>query len=737
MCGLVGFWSDLAEVGAESGMRCLRAMARSIAHRGPDSEGYWLDEKVGVALAHRRLAILDPSPAGAQPMASDRGRYMLVFNGEIYNHLALRKRLEAESGAPCWRGHSDTETVLAAIERWGIQDTLKQLVGMFAMAVWDRQRRRLTLARDRMGEKPLYYGRIGKNFVFASEIKALCKFPGFDDDIDRVALTTLLRYSSIPAPRTIYSKIRKLPPAHSLTIDQGALRDGTDPTPYWSLQNIVLADARIRSPGPFDELADGLETLLVDVVRSQMLSDVPIGAFLSGGVDSSLVAALMCASRPAHRVRTFSIGFGSQRFDEAAHARRVASHLGTDHSDLVVTEKDALAVVPDLPRLFDEPFADPSAIPTVLLCQMTRRTVKVALSGDGGDEVFGGYNRHVMAPFLWRNAARIPAPVRRGLEPFTAVLQRMAMGDRAAVLATLATWLGLPVTTADKLAKFGSALACSDTFEAFYRELLSTWSNPSALTGHACRPDAALDPRILSSSLSKSEQLMALDALCYLPDDILVKVDRSAMSVGLETRAPYLDLRVVDAAWQLPIDAKICGSTSKRILRAILYKHVPRELLDRPKHGFAVPIDDWLRGSLRDWAESLLSPSAVRNAGLFDPKLVERVWAAHVSGSENAGSRLWAILMAQAWHATSRSQPEQSRSHAAAAPVSIAPAARCAADTAKAGSAWRPAACLATDGGVERLAHRKPAAFWSVWPWRFGATAWTSDHCVAAAQLLV
>lgn len=712
----------------------LRAMARSVAHRGPDSEGFWFDERSGLALAHRRLSILDLSPAGAQPMTSAHGRYVLVFNGEIYNHRELRRQLTAAGAAPAWRGHSDTETILAAIEHWGIEAALKRLLGMFALALWDGRAQRLTLARDRMGEKPLYYGRIGQDFVFGSEIKALRAFPGFRDDIDRIALTSFLRFSWIPAPRTIYTHIRKLPPAHMLTIGPRAEPGGERPKAYWSLQDVALAEPRERSDASLAEQADSLEALLAEVVRSQMLSDVPLGAFLSGGIDSSLVTALMCAARPGQRVRTFSIGFGTRRFDEASHARAVASHLGTDHAELIVTEEDALALVPDLPRLFDEPFADPSAIPTALLCRMTRKSVKVALSGDGGDEIFGGYNRHVMAPSLWRSAAQIPAPVRRGLEPLAAMLQRMAIGPRAALFADVATRLGMPVTTADKIGKFGSAVGCSDSFEGFYRELLSTWSNPSALTGHPCGAGTILDRRILSSPLSRSEQLMAMDALGYLPDDILVKVDRSAMAVGLETRAPYLDARVVEAAWRLPMDAKISGPTGKRILRTIVYKHVPRELLDRPKQGFDVPIDDWLRGSLRDWAESLISAPALREAALFEPELVRRVWAAHLSGSENAGSRLWSVLMAQAWFAETRSQVEQPD---VAAPVRIAPvaaAAHASVETDDAELTLRPAACMVQDVNP---APRSPARSWRIRSWRLSAMAWTSEYWAAASQLLV
>lgn len=648
MCGIAGFWTPEAGLGGEAGDAALRRMADAIAHRGPDSDGYWSDTETGVGLAQRRLAILDLSPAGAQPMPSASGRYMIVFNGEIYNHLELRAVLERDGAAPDWRGHSDTETLLAAIERWGVAETLPRLFGMFAFALWDKAERALWLARDRMGEKPLYYGWSGRMLVFGSELKALKGFPGFAPALDRETVTAYLRFGYAPCPHTIYQGVRKLPPAAYLRLETPDPGSAPEPQAYWSLRTIAETGTKNRLAGGFEEAVQALEAVLGEVVSSQMLSDVPLGAFLSGGVDSSLITALMQehSSRP---VRTFSIGFEDGRFNEAVHAREVAKHLRTDHTEFMVTEADALALVPDLPRIFDEPFADSSQLPTILLSRLTRQSVTVAMSGDGGDEMFGGYNRYMFGPSLWRRLGGLPAPARRGIALAASLAQRLGAGSGSSALSSLATRLGLPVTTIDRLSKFGAALGRAQDFDGFYREIVSTWPAPGDIAVHKREAVSLLDSGGLPALADPAERMMALDALTYLPDDILVKVDRSAMSASLETRAPFLDARVVELAWRLPLSAKISNGVGKRILREMLYRRVPRELIERPKQGFAIPLDAWLRGALRDWAEALLSRGRLNESGLFEADAVRAVWADHLAGRDNAGARLWAVLMLQSW----------------------------------------------------------------------------------------
>ena len=623
-------------------------MADSIRHRGPDGEGYWQDAEPGIALAQRRLAILDLSPAGAQPMASKSGRYVIVYNGEIYNHLELRRSLQDADTAPAWRGHSDTETLLAAVEHWGVNDALARLAGMFAFALWDKKTRTLFLARDRMGEKPLYYGQTGGTLLFGSELKALCAFSGFQRDIDRDAVAAYLRFSYLPHPHTIYRHARKLPPGHVLRLTQPADALNAQPQSYWSLKDVVEASEKSRCEASFADASAELETLLGDVVESQMLSDVPLGSFLSGGIDSSLITALM-QKRSGRPVRTFSIGFNVGRFNEAEHARAVAEHLNTDHTEFTVTEADALALVPELPQIFDEPFADSSQLPTILLSRLTRNSVTVALSGDGGDEVFGGYNRYLFGPSLWRRVARFPAPARKGIALAASAAQRFGTSSDGGKLASLVARAGLPVTTIDRLSKFGGAIGRARDFSGFYREIVSTFPEPNDVALHPGEALSILDAADRRPALADpAEQMMALDALSFLTDDIMVKVDRSAMSASLETRAPFLDVRIVEHASRLPMLMKIKDRTGKRILRDILYRHVPRKLIERPKQGFAVPMDAWLRGALRDWGESLLAQDQLEATGLFELSSVGNLWRNHQLGRDNAGAKLWTILMMQA-----------------------------------------------------------------------------------------
>ena len=648
MCGLAGF---LLGHGAGGDPRqVLGAMTDAIIHRGPDSQGHWLDAASGIALGHRRLAVLDLSPAGAQPMQSASGRFVLVFNGEIYNHLDLRREMQNAETAPRWVGHSDTETLLAGFDRWGVHATLVRVVGMFAFAVWDQSERSLTLGRDRLGEKPLYYGWQGTGatatFLFASELKAMRAHPAFEASVDRDALCLFMRHLAVPGSRCIYRGVCKLPPGALLTVSRHA------PTPsiqqYWSGSEAAQQGLAQPFLGTATQAVDALEALLTRAVGQQMMADVPLGAFLSGGVDSSTVVALMQA-QSARPVKTFTIGFHEQGYDEAGHARAVARHLGTEHTELYVTAEQAMAVIPRLPVLYDEPFADSSQIPTFLVSQLARQHVTVSLSGDAGDELFGGYNRYHMTARLWHRLSALPLPLRRAaawcltrVPPRT--WNRLADWSRAS-----ARWSNL----GDKLHK-GAGVLASRTVEDLYLGMVSSWDNPAALVIDASEPPTVLTGlRPDLAGLSDVERMMALDMLSYLPDDILTKVDRAAMGVSLETRVPFLDHRVVEFAWQLPLQYKLRyenGSyTSKWALRQVLYRHVPKAMIERPKMGFGVPIDVWLRGPLRDWAEDLLNEARLKREGYLKPAPIRHKWGEHVSGRRNWQHQLWAVLMFQAW----------------------------------------------------------------------------------------
>jgi asparagine synthase (glutamine-hydrolysing) len=649
MCGIAGLWQPPDSPGGDLAALA-RGMADALAHRGPDDAGVWSDPAAGIALAHRRLSIVDLSPEGHQPMRSARGRYLVVFNGEIYNYRALRAELEAEGAAPAWRGHSDTEVLLAAVEHWGLEAALRRFVGMFAFALWDARERELHLARDRMGEKPLYYGWAGRTLVFGSELKALCAFPGFRREVDPDALALYFRYACVPAPYSIFTGAHKLLPGTFMTIgpQDFAARRRPRVQPYWTLAGAVDDGVRTASTGTSRELADELDRTLRAAVAGQMVADVPLGAFLSGGIDSSTVVALMQV-QSSLPVRTFTIGFEEAGYNEAVHAKRVAQHLGTDHTELYVTPQDALAVVPSLPDMYDEPFADASQVPTYLVSQLARRSVTVSLSGDGGDELFCGYNR-----YRWGRRVRAwlgwaPGSVKRRVAASITV-RSAADWDRVferfgGVLPSALRYSA----PGDKLHKLAGLLgAASD--DQLYQRLVSYWPDGTV------RRDATY-PALLgwvaygapSSLRSFPERMMYLDALGYLPDDILVKVDRAAMRVSLETRVPLLDHRVVEFAWRLPLRMKLRDGQGKWLLRQVLERYVPRTLVERPKQGFAIPLDSWLRGPLRDWAEALLDEGRLRREGFLDHAAVRRRWDEHLSGTRNWQYHLWIVLMFQAW----------------------------------------------------------------------------------------
>ncbi len=643
MCGIAGVLGP----GTAVAEPILRLMAAELTHRGPDDSGVWCDATAGIGFGHARLSIIDLSRAGHQPMQSAANRYAIAFNGEIYNYRLLRAELERELDRASWRGHSDTETLLAGFERWGIEATLKRCVGMFALAVWDRDERTLILARDRLGEKPLFYGWQGNTFLFGSELKALRVHPAFHAEVDPDSVARFLRFGYVPAPRSIYRGINKVPPGMLLRLRAGE-RELTA-VPYWSLLEVVRAGLASPFKGSEAEAIDALEARLTEAITLQQIADVPLGAFLSGGVDSSVIVALMQAhaSRP---VRSFTIGFREGQYDEAAHARAVAAHLGTDHTELYVTPDEARAVIPRLPRLYDEPFADVSQIPTFLVSQLARRDVTVSLSGDAGDELFGGYNRYAWA----RRLLRVPLPVRR----LASVALRAASPQqwdrifgwvRPVLPATLR--VRMPGDQAHKLAR----VLGGPSDAAMYERMVSIWQDPAEAGARGADSTLASRWSDVARADSPEHRMMALDMLTYLPDDILCKVDRAAMGVSLETRVPFLDHRVVEFAWQLPLRMKVRGGQGKWILRQLLHRYVPPDLVERPKMGFGVPIDSWLRGPLREWAEDLLAESSLRAAGDLDPIRVRERWREHLSGRRNWQYQLWTVLMLQAWRAEQQS----------------------------------------------------------------------------------
>jgi len=649
MCGIAGLFR--ASGGEENQLAAIASsMTERLAHRGPDAAGYWTHASTGIAFGHRRLSVLDLSQAGSQPMHSDCGRFTVTFNGEIYNHLDIRSELEAAGAAPNWRGHSDTETLLYAIRYWGVEVALKRISGMFALALWDERERTLTLARDRFGEKPLFYGWSGRDLVFASELKALATHPSWSPSLDRNALTSFMRYAYVPAPSTIWTGIRKLPSASCVTFTAHTSPGSMPaPTPYWSLREVVVAAQEKRIADEQEAVAE-LQRLLSIAIKRQCLSDVPLGAFLSGGIDSSTIVALMQA-QASQPVRTFTIGFREDAFDEAAEARQVAAHLGTSHTELYVDARTAMDVIPKLPTMYDEPFADSSQIPTHLVAALARQHVTVALSGDAGDELFGGYNRHVWGNSLNARFAALPAALRRALGIFL----RAVSPEPAGTIARLAAPL-LPARlnvrrAGDQMAKLARIIG-STSLDDMYRELCSIDSDPAqtVLQGEEGGSWSAEEMSKVKMELDPLDRMTLADSLSYLTDDILQKVDRAAMAVALETRVPFLDKDVVEFAARIPPGMKVRDGRGKWLVRQVLYQHVPQNLVDRPKTGFGIPIDDWLRGPLKSWASDLLSPARLRAQSLFNVDRVAARMAEHMSGRRNHGYWLWNVLMAQAWH---------------------------------------------------------------------------------------
>ena len=638
MCGVVGFLGG----DYNKNESVVVSMANRLIHRGPDSNGYWFDTSAGVSLAHLRLSIVDLSPAGHQPIHSPCGRYTLVFNGEIYNHVELRKILETEGGAFQWRSHSDTEVLLAGLRHWGIDGCLKKLNGMFAFALWDATEQTLFLARDRMGEKPLYYGRAGKSFLFGSELKALQVHPEWRGEVDRDALALYMRHNYVPTPWSIYKGIKKLKPAHYLIVRNNG-NCISEPIPYWDLPHIASTGVSLPK-GNIIELTNELDQLLRESVGLRMMADVPLGAFLSGGIDSTMVVAQMQA-QSIQPVKTFSIGFQEAGYNEAHHAKAVATHLGTDHTELYVTSEEAMAVIPRLASIYDEPFADSSQIPTFLVSQLAGQHVKVSLSGDGGDELFCGYNRYTMGYSVWSKLQLLPNSLRQLLASAIAHAPYQTLQSLQQLLPKSLQLGYLP----DRLPKLAEVLKHKDA-ALFYRDLVSHWKHPDKIVLDSNDPVTLIsDMTALPKFDDFRNSMMLLDMLSYLPDDILTKVDRASMAVSLEARVPLLDHRLVEFAWKIPLEYKIKDGQSKWILRSVLDRYVPRNIMERPKMGFGVPIEHWLREPLRDWAEALLDEKRLTDEGYFDPVQIRTMWSEHLSGRRRWHYRLWDVLMFQSW----------------------------------------------------------------------------------------
>ena len=637
MCGIAGFFDPRGKTSYQDLSLAAKAMADSIAYRGPDDEGVWVDENNGIALSHRRLSIVDLSSSGAQPMESACGRYLIVYNGEVYNCEELRHRLTDIS----FKGYSDTEVILESIARFGLLDTIKKLIGMFAFALWDKHKKCLHLVRDRLGIKPLYWGKSNGVYLFGSELKAVSAHPTFDATIDRGSIASYLRHNYIPGPHSIYKNIQKLKPGFFVTI-----QDGVNPKEecFWDFQKIIKTNELNRQRELEDDQAvKELDQLLRDSIKRRMIADVPLGAFLSGGIDSSTVVALM-QEQSLRPIKSFSIGFNNQEYNEAQHAAKIANHLKTDHTELYVDYREAQDIVPNLSTIFDEPFADSSQIPTLLVSQMTKKEVTVALSGDGGDEIFAGYNRYTFSSDLWNRISIIPKPLRKII---SSSITSISPKKWDTISSYTPKFLQRP-QMGDKLHKLAGIL--NGEPETIYRSIISHWQSPSdIMIGGNEHYGPLFDNSIRELIPNQIERMQYLDTITYLPDDILTKVDRASMAVSLEARVPLLDHRVVEFAWRLPMKFKLRNGEAKWILRQVLDQYIPRNLTDRPKMGFGVPIGDWLRGPLRDWAEALITEKKLKEQGFFNPVPIHEKWREHISGHRNWQYALWTILMFQSW----------------------------------------------------------------------------------------
>jgi len=643
MCGIAGAWLDINSELSVSDQ--VKSMTQVLEHRGPDSQGFWSNPELNVAMGHRRLAILDLSVSGHQPMKSSDGRFVISYNGEIYNHSELRVELENNTKIN-WQGTSDTETLLRSIEIWGLEEALCKFRGMFAFALWDNKESELVLARDRVGEKPLYYGKTKQGFYFSSELKSI-QSDDFNLEIDHSVIFEYMKSSCVPETKCIYKGFKKLKPGTYIRIKD---KNCTQEIPYWSFQNSIKKIRKAKFPQSmksFQQESTDLEDILCEVIKDQMISDVPLGSFLSGGVDSSLVTALMQknSNRP---IKTFSMCFEDSSFDEAHFAKPIAEHLGTDHTEYLVTEKDALSLIPRLTNIYDEPFADSSQIPTLLLCRHARKEVTVALTGDGGDEIFGGYNRYLSATNIFLKTRQVPELFLSSVLSFIKFIS--TRGDRGnKILKFLIKSSGLPGSTLYKVNDLAETLRSAQSISELYLGLTSTFQNPSLFLKKKDTDITHVLSDLIYKDLEPQEWMMLMDSTSYLPADILVKVDRASMSASLETRAPFLDRRVIEAAWSIKLDSKIKGKEGKIILKDILYRYVPKNMLERPKQGFSIPLDKWLRGELSEWASELLSLDLINELNIFEASEVNKLWESHLSQKENNGHKLWTVLMLQSW----------------------------------------------------------------------------------------
>lgn len=646
MCGIAGFWDTRQRSSTEQLQTVVTQMRDTLVHRGPDGAGSWVDANIGIAFGHRRLAILDLTASGQQPMLSNSKRYVITFNGEIYNHQEIKQQLAAAGHTPIWRGHSDTEIILVAFEVWGIQPALEKFVGMFAIALWDQQEQLLYLLRDRLGEKPLYFGCVDNYFLFGSELKSLKAHPAWQQNINRDAVGLMMRYNCIPAPYTIYENIKKLEPGHFIVVNKNL---NITQQVYWDLKAIINNPTHINNFATPIDAVDALEVKLSQAIKQQMVADVPLGAFLSGGIDSSTIVALMQA-QSAQPIKTFTIGFADANYNEAVQAKAIAAHLNTQHTELYLSPEQTRDIIPDLADFYDEPFADSSQIPTYIVAKLTRQHVTVSLSGDGGDELFAGYNRYNWVPAIWSKVSLLPLPVRSLVARILMLLPPNMWDKIFNLLQPLLPSFAQQRNPGDKMHKLARILD-SKSPQEIYHKLISHWYDHEQLVSQAKSSELLL--KDLNQDLTGQsfiESMMYIDSQRYLPNDILVKVDRAAMAVSLETRVPFLDHRVVEFAWSLPMDLKIRHGQNKWILRQVLQRHVPSELFNRPKMGFGVPIDQWLRGPLKAWANDLLSDSMLAKHNLLDYQLIQQKWQEHQSGIRNWQYHLWDVLMFQSWY---------------------------------------------------------------------------------------